>query len=92
MDRLVKLEVLGQVYPFNTNAPQEEVEEILQLVKSQLEEINHPSSCLPSHKLAILTSLNMAGMYVKLKRDYETYRRDINGEIVRLTKKIEKLL
>lgn len=92
MERLVKLEVLGQEYPFYTNAPPDEVEEILALVKSQLESINHPSSSMPSHKLAILTSLNMAGMYVTLKRDYEAYRRDMDEEIVRLAKKIEKLL
>lgn len=92
MERLVKLEVLGQEYPFYTNAPPEEVEEILELVKSQFDGIKHPASRMPSHKLAILTSLNMAGMYVKLKRDYEAYQRNMDKEIVRLTKKIEKLL
>jgi cell division protein ZapA len=92
VERLVKLEVLGQEYPFYTNAPPEEIDEILELVKTQLESVNHPSSRMPSHKLAILTSLNMAGMYVKLKRDYEAYRREMDEEIVRLTKKIEKLL
>ncbi|MBU0728172.1 MAG: cell division protein ZapA [Proteobacteria bacterium] len=92
MERLVKFEVLGQEYPLYTDAPEEDVDEILQLVKSQLEDKSHASARLPSHKLAILISLNMAGKYVKLKRDFENFRREVDEDIDRLTKKIENLL
>ena len=74
MERLVKFEVLGQEYPLYTDAPEEDIEEILQLVKEQIE-LNSKSakSTLAASKIAVLTSLNMAGRYVRLKRDFEQY-------------------
>ena len=90
MDRLVKLEVLGQEYQLYTDAPEEDVEEILNLVKSQLEGDKNPSSrVLPDSKLAVLSTLNMAGMYVKMKKEYEQYRQQVEGYTHRLMQKIE---
>ncbi len=93
MERLVKFEVLGQEYPLYTDAPEEDVEEILRLVKSQIEDHSSSSrTVLPANKIAVLTSLNMAGMYVKLKRDFENYKQSTDKSIVRLTEKIEQSL
>ena len=78
MERLVKFEVLGQEYPLYTDASEEDVAEILDLVKSQLESYARSASSLPVNKLAILTSLNMAGKYVKLKRDFEQYKQRVD--------------
>lgn len=86
MERMVKLEVLGQEYPLYTDAPEEDVEEILHLVKSQIEDHSKASkSILPSNKIAVLASLNMAGKYVQLKRDFEKYRRSADELVERLT-------
>ncbi|MBU4264275.1 MAG: cell division protein ZapA [Proteobacteria bacterium] len=74
MQRLVRFEVLGQEYPLYTDATEEDVKEILDLVKNQLETYAKSSTTLPANKLAILTSLNMAGKYVKLKREFEQYK------------------
>ena len=93
MERLVKFEVLGQEYPFYTDAPEEEVKEILQLVKSQLEQDTYSGKhVLPASKLAILASLNMAGKYVKLKKEFELYKKRIDKQIESLTQKIENSL
>lgn len=93
MERLVKFEVLGQEYPFYTDAPEEDVKEILQLVKSQLEQnTNSAKHVLPASKLAILASLNVAGKYVKLKKEFEQYKQQIDKQIELLTQKIEKSL
>ncbi|MBU0484369.1 MAG: cell division protein ZapA [Proteobacteria bacterium] len=92
MERLVKFEVLGHEYPLYTAAPEEDVREILQLVKSQLEALSLSSSVLPSSKLAILTSLNVASKYVELKRDFEKYREMVAGYSDSLVKKIDDSL
>ncbi len=92
MERLVKFVVLGQEYSLYTDAPDEDVEEILQLVKAQLEADNKGANVLPSHKIAVLTSLNMAGKYVKLKRDFELYKESVDEDVDRLAKRIEKFL
>lgn len=70
MERLVKFEIFGQEYPLHTDAPEEDVHEILDLVKSQMEMHTKLSKILPV-KIAVLVSLNMAAKYVRLKRDHE---------------------
>ncbi len=92
MDRLVKFEVLGQEYPLYTDAPEEDVNEILELVKNQLESYAKSSSTLPANKLAILTSLNMAGKYVKLKRDFDNYRIMVDETVGRMKTQIDNSL
>ena len=92
LERLVKFEVLGNEYPLYTAAPEEEVQEILALVKSQLEACSPSKNALPSSKQAVLASLNMAGEYVKLKRDFDLYRKNIHEKEERLAKKIEESL
>ena len=91
MERLVKFEVLGQEYPLYTDAAEEDVREILGLVKSQLEAHNNRSSLLPA-KVAVLTSLNIAGKYVRLKREFEDHKRRTNENMNNLIRNIERLL
>lgn len=93
MERMVKFEVLGQEYPLYTDAPEEDVEEILNLVKSQIEEHSRASkSILPANKIAVLASLNMAGKYVRLKRDFEQYKLAADQLVERLTGMIAESL
>lgn len=93
MERLVKFEVLGQVYPLYTDASEEDIEEILHLVKMQIEKnAKSTRSALPANKAAVLTSLNMAGKYVRLKRDFEQYKQEMSELVDRLTAVIENSL
>jgi cell division protein ZapA len=93
MERLVKFEVLGQEYPLYTDAPEEDIEEILHLVKMQIENNSKSSkSILPANKVAVLTSLNMAGKYVRMKRDFEQYKQQMSELVERLTSVIENSL
>lgn len=91
LERLVKFEVLGQEYPLQTDAPEDEVREILDLVKSQLETHSNTTTLMPA-KLAVLVSLNMAGKYVRLNREFEQYKRDNDEKISLLVDKIERVL
>ena len=89
MERLVKFEVLGQEYPLYTDASEEDVLEILELVKSQLETYARSASTLPVNKLAILTSLNIAGKYVRLKRDFEEYRNRVDAVVGKMNDRLD---
>ena len=91
MERIVKFEVCGQEYSLNTDAPQQEVDEILSLVKTQMEQHSRSSTLLPA-KLAVLVSLNMAGKYVKLKKEYERHRRLVDEKINKLQERIDQAL
>lgn len=89
MERLVKFEVLGQEYPLYSDASEEDVAEILDLVRSQFESYARSSSSLPVNKLAILTSLNMAGKYVKLKRDFEQYKHRVDAIVGKVSDNLD---
>ena len=89
----MKFELLGQEFPLYSDATEEDVEEILALVQSQLEVNNNQSSnMLPPNKLAILSSLNMASMYVKLRKEYVQYKDQVEEYSARLMQKIEDTL
>jgi len=87
---LVKFVVLGQEFPLHTDAPEDEVQEILDLVKSQLEVHTSASTSLMPAKVAVLASLNMAGKYVRLKKEYEQHKNAVERTISSLTDKIER--
>jgi cell division protein ZapA len=87
--RSVRFEVFGQEYYLNTEAPEEDVQEILEMVRTHLLQTCKATNVLPSSKSVILASLNMAGQYVKLKRDFEAYRMIMADAEDRLRKKIE---
>jgi cell division protein ZapA len=91
LERLVKFEVLGQEYPLHTDAPEDEVQEILDLVKSQLETNSKVTTLMPA-KLAVLVSLNMAGKFVRLKREFEQYKVENDEKLSALVEKIESVL
>ena len=89
MARPVKFEVFGQEYSLYTEAPEEDVQEILELVRNHLQETCKTSNAVPTSKSAILASLNLAGKYVKLKRDFQAYRDQVDSLSGRIRKKIE---
>jgi len=88
LERLVKFEIFGQEYPLHTDAPEDDVREILDLVKSQMELHAKSSKILPV-KIAVLVSLNMAAKYVRLKRDHERLQQREDRKISDLVSQIE---
>ena len=92
-ERLVRFELLGQEYKFYTATSEEEMRSILSLVR-QLVETSSPQTTgtLPVGKVAILACLNIASRHVKLKHDFEGYKRDTEERIVRLNEEIRSIL
>lgn len=91
MERLVKFEIFGQEYPLHTDAPEEDVREILDLVKNQMEMHAKSAKILPV-KIAVLVTLNMAAKYVRLKRDHERLKQKENQSISQLVSHIERCI
>ncbi len=94
MERLVRFELLGQEFAFYTGAPEEEVNEILQMVEG-LVQANSSSEAIGSisvSKVAVLASLNMASSYVELKKDFDAYKSDTENRLTQLTEKISREL
>lgn len=77
-ERLVTFTLLGQDYAFYTGASEEEMERILGLVRKLVEDKNSDarSGTIPVSKTAVLACLNIASRYIKLKQDFEEYKKE----------------
>jgi len=74
-ERLVRFTLLGQEYTFYTGASEEEMDEILSLVKKLVEEgAGGSGGTIPASKVAILACLNIGSRYIKLRADFERYK------------------
>ena len=92
-ERLVKLELLGQEYKFYTAASEEELKAILSLVRQLVENgSSQTTGTLPVGRVAIMSCLNIASQYVKLKQEFDDYRWDSEQRMVRLSEEIRAKL
>ncbi len=92
-ERLVKFNLLGQDFTFYTGASEEELDRILKLVRQQVEDGSAESQgSVPLSKLALLGCLNLASRYVRLKKEYQTYRVETGERIESLNEKIAQSL
>ncbi len=88
-ERLVRFELLGQEYKFYTAASEADMDDILSLVREQVE--GHDGSCrgtLPASKVAVMGCLNIASKYVQLKQEFEDFKADSETRFARLNEEI----
>jgi len=90
LERLVRFELIGHEFTFYTGAPEEEVDEIIQMVTDLVEENSTPAAAgsLPVGKIAVLASLNIASKYVQLKRKFKDYKQETDERLARLGQQI----
>jgi len=88
-DRLVRFHLFGQEFTFYSDAPEEEVESVIALLRQELESSEKVSrSSVPSSKMLVLGCLRMAAKYVHLHREYKEFRQKQEGGIGHLIEKI----
>ena len=74
-DRLVRFHLFGQEFTFFSDAPEEEVESIIALLRQELDSGEKMSkSAVPSSKMLVLGCLRMTAKYVQLQREYQHFR------------------
>jgi cell division protein ZapA len=89
LERLVRFKLLGQEYAFYTGASEVELEAVLSMVRTLIEEnISGPQGTLPVSKVAILACLNIASRHVKLQQEYEEYQTETEERLRRLNEMI----
>jgi cell division protein ZapA len=88
-DRLVRFHLFGQEFTFYSDAPEDEVEAVIALLRDELEANEKVSrSSVPSSKVLVLGCLRMAAKYVQLKQEYKEYRHLQERTVDRLIDKI----
>jgi len=88
-DRLVRFHLFGQEFTFYSDAPEEEVESAIALLRQELESSEKVSrSSVPSSKMLVLGCLRMAAKYVHLNQDFMEFRQAQECAIDRLVEKV----
>ena len=85
MERLVQLELFGQDFSFYTDASEEDVARIIELVRTELG-ADQPGKIkqLPSSKMLILGCLKIAAKCVQAEKDLETFQSEQDKSISKL--------
>ncbi|MEE4166487.1 MAG: cell division protein ZapA [Desulfocapsaceae bacterium] len=94
-ERLVKFSLLGQNFAFYTGASEEEMENILSLVREQVESIgggSKPGGTIPVSKIAVMACLNLASSYLKLQQEHSQYRQRFESKLEDLNQKLDFVL
>lgn len=74
-DRLVRFALFGQEFTFYSDAPEADVEEVVEVLRSELEGTEGEYvSTVPSSKLLVLGCLRIAARYIKVNREFNAYR------------------
>lgn len=88
-ERLVSFTLLGQEYQFYTGSSEQEMDEILHLVRRVMEESGGGKAIgVPANKIAVLSCLNMASRYLKLKQEFSMYREDTEKRLGKINNEI----
>ena len=89
MERRVDFKLCNQEFAFYTDAPPEEVEQIISLVRSELNESGQGlRASMPSSKMLVLLCLKIAARYVHLNREFEQFRARQGESIDKLISKV----
>ena len=88
-DRLVRFNLFGQEFAFYSEAPDNEVELAIRLLRQELEGDEKLSrSTIPSSKMLVLGCLRLAAKYVQLEQDFKDFERHQGQAIDKLSEKI----
>lgn len=89
MERLVHIDLFGQDFSFYTDASDEDLENILALVRNELQEEGLGTrTSLPSNKMLLLSCLKLAAKYVQLEKEFKTFRQKQDASIDKLISKV----
>lgn len=89
MERRVEFKLFGQEFSFYTDASEEEVEQVINLVRSELDEGGQAvRTSLPSSKMLVLVCLRIAARFVQLEKEFDQFRSRQDKSIDNLINKV----
>ena len=89
MERRVDFNLFGQEFSFYTDSSEEDVEQVINMVRSELDEggVGIRTS-LPSSKMLVLVCLKIAARYVQLEKEFAQFRNRQDESIDKLINKV----
>lgn len=89
MDRVVKIELLGQTYTLRTSTEESKVQAAANLVEGKLEEYQAATRSNIKLDVAILAALDIANEYLQIKDSAEKLKERLEGRSRAIIKTIE---
>lgn len=87
-ERRVDFNLFGQEFSFYTDAPEDEVEQVIGMVRRELDEEGQGvRTSLPSSKMLVLVCLRIAARYVQLEKRFARFRAQQGASIDKLISK-----
>ena len=88
-ERLVSFILFGQEFSFYSDAPEDEVQGAIAMLRDELEgTVLAPRSTVPSSTMLVLECLRLAARYVNLDKEFSTFRTSQEQSIDRLINKV----
>lgn len=88
-ERPIHFHLFGLEYTFYSDAPDDEVDAIIALLREELEDgMNINRSTVPSSKILVLGCLRMTARYEQLRRKHESVQQEQHQIVERLIDKI----
>jgi len=88
-ERLVSFTLFGQKFSFYSDAPEDEVEGAIALLREELEGTDLAArSTVPSSTMLVLGCLRLAARYVNLDKEFKTFRASQEQSIDKLINKV----
>jgi cell division protein ZapA len=90
-ERLVSFTLFGQEFSFYSDAPEEEVDGAVAMLREELEGTDLAArSTVPSSTMLVLGCLRIAARYVKLDQEYSSFRTSQDQSIAQLIDKVSE--
>jgi len=88
-ERLVSFTLFGQEFSFYSDAPDDEVQGAVAMLRDELEGTELAArSTIPSSKMLVLGYLQLAARYVRLDKEFNTFRASQEQSIDKLIDKV----
>ena len=89
MERKVIITLFDREFSFYTDAPEEEVTQVISLVRDELQSQTHTGgSALPDSKILILACLRLAARFVEQEKEHQAFKAKQENSIDNLSQKV----
>ena len=92
-ERLVSFNLFGQEFSFYSDAPEDEVQGAIAMLRDELEGTDLAArSTIPSSTMLVLGCLRLAGSYVRLNKEYSSFRTQQEQSVAKLIDKVSSCI
>ncbi len=87
-----EIKILGKTYAVRSEFGESFMMETANLVNGRMQELMTKTGSVATEKIAVLTAMNLAGEFLKLKQDDEKLKQNVQEKIKKVLKMVDNHL